>query len=129
MSCHCMHLFVPIMHHTFALSHPAGFGFKPQSGAAMLASLDDRVADADAKLRDFMAEIESIDADEAAENQQETTTLTRSKMPGFVSGGHVLPAKGGGMWFFMSSMLFMHPIQSPFDNSELHNHPLENITP
>ena len=95
----------------------------------MLASLDDRVADADAKLRDFMAEIESIDADEAAENQQETTTLTRSKMPGFVSGGHVLPAKGGGMWFFMSSMLCVHPIQSPFDNSELHNHPLENITP
>ena len=94
-----MHRFVPTTHHTFALS-AAGFGFKPQSGAAMLASLDDKVADADAKLRDFMAEIESIDTDEAAENQQENTTLTRSKMPGFVSGGHVLPAKGGGMWFF-----------------------------
>ncbi|XP_067935888.1 uncharacterized protein [Watersipora subatra] len=68
-----------------------GFGFKQQSGAAMLASLDDKVADADSKLRDFMAEIESLDTGDAAASET-PSDATRSSMPGFVSGGHVLPA-------------------------------------
>lgn len=74
----------------------------------MLASLDDKVADADEKLRDFMAEIESMDAEEAKE-LEENPSLARSKMPGFVSGGHVLPATGSGLsgnviWLFMGKI-------------------------
>jgi len=51
--------------------------------------MDEKVADADAKLRDFMAEIESMDEDTGASG---TNELPRSTVPGFVSGGHVLPA-------------------------------------
>lgn len=72
-----------------------GFGFKPQSGAAVLASLDDKVADADEKLRDFMAEIESMDTEETAADASQA--LSKSKMAGFVSGGHVLPASDQGI--------------------------------
>lgn len=67
-----------------------GFGYRPISGAALLASLDDKVADADAKLRDFMAEIESLDASESEKDDQ--SGLQRTSVPGFVSGGHMLPA-------------------------------------
>lgn len=61
------------------------------SGAALLASLDDKVADADAKLRDFMAEIESLDV----ENNDGSTAdaspdLPRTSVPGFISSGHVV---------------------------------------
>ena len=55
----------------------------------MLASLDEKVEDADAKLRDFMAEIESM---EVAEDTETSSGIARTTVPGFVSGGHVLPA-------------------------------------
>lgn len=73
----------------------AGFGFKPQSGAAVLASLDDKVTEADAKLRDFMAEIESLEEPEATEKQADHG-LTKTTVPGFISGGHVIPTNTNG---------------------------------
>lgn len=79
------------------------------SGAALLASLDDKVADADAKLRDFMAEIEGLDTDGSKE-EEASSGLEKTSLPGFVSAGHVMPASQnspGQPWTILLMLYFI----------------------